>query len=167
MTGLSVTDKEIGKSVTIPLSAIETATVSNKGNSGSKNTSAALSTSINLDLITSDQYTQAYLEHLFSKGPVAELENYFMTASDNLRTLKTKSGLKKTEVRHGTEQSDGLGLKDQVESMKEEQRESKGKEGKEARGRREEMEEEQGGDSLKLSIVETQPDESSHSKTDT
>ncbi|XP_074532137.1 uncharacterized protein LOC141795220 [Halichoeres trimaculatus] len=167
MTGLTVTDREMGKSVTIPLSAMETETVSNKGSSGSENISAALSTSINLDLITSDQYAQAYLECLFSdRGPVAELENYFMKASDNLRTLKTKSGLKKAEARHGTEQSDGVGLKDRAEGMKEEQRENRDQEGKEARGGEMEEEEEKGAN-LKLSIVETQPGDGPQSKTNT
>lgn len=49
--------------------------------------------SINLDLITSDQYTQAYLDHLFSaEGPVAELENYFNKASERLKALTTELG---------------------------------------------------------------------------
>lgn len=43
------------------------------------------SSQVNLNFITSDQYTQAYLEQLFSnKGPVAELENYFTKASERL-----------------------------------------------------------------------------------
>lgn len=126
-------------------------------------------TSVNLDLITSDQYTQAYLERLFSdKGPVAELENYFTTANDNLSTLKTKSGLKKTEATHGTQQSDAVGLKDHAQGMKQEQRENKGEEGKEAREKRGEIEEEeQKEENLKLSIVETQSGESPLSKTNT
>ncbi|CAJ1066722.1 uncharacterized protein LOC121511582 isoform X2 [Xyrichtys novacula] len=145
MTGLTVTDRETGKSVTIPLSAMET----EMGNS----------TSFNLDLITSDQYTQAYLDRLFSdKGPLAELEDYFLKARDNLRTLKTKSAYpNKTEVGDGMVQSDGQ--KDQT------QRENGVEEKKEATRRRGEMEEcKERADDLKLSIVETQQDESlSHS----
>lgn len=110
------------------------------------------SSSINLDLITADQYAQAYLDHLFSdSGPVAELENYFIKASDNLRTLRTPLGCKnKTGVRNGIEQSDGA------------QRVGMGKDDtQERRGRLEQAEEcEQRDESLKLSIVETQLDES-------
>lgn len=41
---------------------------------------------INLDLITSDQYAQAYLDYFFSgKGPVTKLESYFIEASDRER----------------------------------------------------------------------------------
>ncbi|XP_034754768.1 uncharacterized protein LOC117960743 isoform X2 [Etheostoma cragini] len=89
MTGLTVTDSETGKSLTIPLSALKTEIGRRKSLSGLDTTSATMSSSINLDFITSDQYAQAYLHHLFSdKGPVAELENYFIKASGNLRTLK-------------------------------------------------------------------------------
>ncbi|XP_034041181.1 uncharacterized protein LOC117523696 [Thalassophryne amazonica] len=71
MTGVTVTDRETGKSVTIPLSDLETET------GRRRNTS----TPVNLDLITSDQYAQAYLDQLFSKkGPVVELENDFIKA---------------------------------------------------------------------------------------
>ncbi|KAA8583548.1 hypothetical protein FQN60_014756 [Etheostoma spectabile] len=93
MTGLTVTDSETGKSVTIPLSALKTEIGRRRSVSGLDTTSATVSSSINLDLITSDQYVQAYLHHLFSdKGPVAELENYFIKASGNLRTLKIEQG---------------------------------------------------------------------------
>lgn len=95
---------------------------------------------------------------------MAELENYFIKASDNLRTLRTQPGCKnKTGVRNGIEQSDGLHLKDRAEGANGEQRVDRGKgdkQGKtEKRGRREEAEEcEQRDESLKLSIVETQLD---------
>ncbi|XP_035519911.1 uncharacterized protein LOC118329741 isoform X2 [Morone saxatilis] len=163
MTGLTVTDRETGKSVTIPLTTMEAETGRRRRVSGPYTTSATVSCSINLDLITSDQYAQAYLDHLFSdKGPVAELENYFNKASDNLRTLRTQPGCKnKTWVRNGKEQSGGVHLKDQAEGVNGEQRVDRGKGDKqdemERRGRREEAEErEQRDESLKLSIVETQ-----------
>lgn len=114
-----------------------------------------MSPSINLDLITSDQYAQAYLHHLFSdKGPVAELENYFVRAGDKLRTLRTEAGCtNKTEVRH---------LKDLAQDADGEG--GKGEDKSDRRGRQDECE--QRDESLQLSIVETQPDESlDHSAT--
>ncbi|XP_040906147.1 uncharacterized protein LOC121189773 [Toxotes jaculatrix] len=165
MTGLTVIDRETGKSVTLPLSTLETETGRRSKFSGLDNT--LWSSSINLDLITSDQYIQAYLGHLFScKGPVAELENYFTSVSDNLRTLRTQPGCtNKTRVRSGLEQSDGVHLKNRAEGINVEQRVDKGKGEKqdmmERRGRQEETEERnQRDESLKLSIVETQPEES-------
>ncbi|KAG7228489.1 hypothetical protein INR49_007662 [Caranx melampygus] len=160
MTGLTVTDKEMGKSVTIPLSTLQTET--GRRVSGPENTSSSFS--INLDLITSDQYTQAYLEHLFSeKGPVAELESYFNKARDNLRTLRTLPGCtNKTGVKAGTEQSDGVHLKERAGRINGEQREDRGKghrrDETERRARQEESN--QRDESLKMSIVETQPEES-------
>lgn len=100
---------------------------------------------------------------------MAELENYFIKASDNLRTLRTPPGCKnKTGVRTGIVQSDGAHLKDQAEGMNVEQRVDRGKGDKqgetERRGRREEAEEcEQRDESLKLSIVETRLDDLDHS----
>lgn len=163
MTGLTVTDREIGKSVTISLSAMETETERRRG--VSCDTAAAGSTSINLDLISSDQYAQAYLGCLFSdKGPVAELEDYFLKASNNLRTLRTEPGCQnKTDVRNGIKQCHNTQFKDQAEGMSEEQREGGDRDGKETkkevRGRQEEQRELR-DERLKLSIVETQPDES-------
>nr|XP_020457412.1 uncharacterized protein LOC109961131 isoform X2 [Monopterus albus] len=111
MTGLIVTDRETGKGVTIPLSNLETEIGRRRV---SDDTSPTVSSSINLDLITSDQYAQAYLDHLFSgKGPVAELENYFTKASDYMRTLGTEPGC--TNKTHELEQSDGAHLKDLAE----------------------------------------------------
>lgn len=143
--------------------------------SGPDTTSPTVSSSINLDLITSDQYAQSYLDHLFSdKGPVAELDNYFIKASDSLRKLKTQPGCKdKTGLRNGIEQNDGVHLKDRAEGLNGEQRVDRGEcdeQGKtERRGRRDEREKcEQRDESVKLSIVETHPDESSlHSATST
>ncbi|XP_045926839.1 uncharacterized protein LOC123984158 isoform X2 [Micropterus dolomieu] len=167
MTGLTVTDRETGKSVTIPLSAMEIETGRRRTVSGPDTTCAPVSSDINLDLITSDQYAEAYLDHLFSdKGPVAELKNYFVKASDSLRTLRSEPGCtNKTGLRSGTEQSDGMHLEDRAEGVNGKQIMDRGKgdkQGKtERRGRREEVEEsEQREESLKLSIVETQPDES-------
>ncbi|XP_059215493.1 uncharacterized protein LOC131993552 [Centropristis striata] len=175
MTGLTVTDRETGKSVTVPLSAMKTETGRRRSNSGPDNTSETVTSSISLDLITSDQYAQAYLHHLFSeKGPVAELENYFIKASDNLRTLRTEQGCtNKTGVRNGTKQNDGVHLKGRAEGIDREQAVGRGRgdnQGEmERRGRHGEMEEcEQRDESLPLSIVETQQDESlSHSATST
>ena len=121
--------------------------------SGPDSSAAPESSFINLDLITSDQYAQAYLDHLFSdKGPVAKLENYFIMAGENLATLRTECK-DKTEVRNGTEEIDG-GLRVDTakddKHVKTERRE--GREEAEERERRDER--------LKLSIVETQPDES-------
>lgn len=111
--------------------------------------------SINLDLITSDQYTQAYLDHLFSaKGPVAELENYFNKASERLRVLTTELGCKsKAGVANGIEKSEGVHLKDQAEGTDEVQIVEKVME---RRGR-------QGEERLKLSIVESQLEQSLNS----
>ncbi|XP_041646284.1 uncharacterized protein LOC121511582 isoform X2 [Cheilinus undulatus] len=165
MTGLTVTDREIGKSVTISLSAMETETERRRGVSGPDDTSAAGFTSINLDLISTDQYAQAYLDCLFSdKGPVAELEDYFLKARNNLRTLRTEPRCQnKTDVRNGIKQCHDTQLKDQAEGMSEERREGGGRDGKETkkevRGRQEELGELR-DERLKLSIVETQPDES-------
>lgn len=106
--------------------------------------------SINLDQITSDQYAQAYLDYLFSdKGPVAALENYFIEASGNLRTLRSPLGCQnKTGVTNGAEQSDGV---QRVDTGKDDER----------GGRLQKAEEcEQSGESLKVSIVETEPRES-------
>ena len=112
-----------------------------------------MSSSINLDLITSDQYAQAYLDHLFSdKGPVAKLENYFIMAGENLGTLRTECK-NKTEERNGTEESDGEQRVDMVKDDKQVKTERRD-------GREEAEEHERRDEHLKLSIVETQPDES-------
>ncbi|XP_008290416.1 uncharacterized protein LOC103364904 [Stegastes partitus] len=152
MTGLTVTDREAGKSVTIPLSSMEAEAARRRV---SESESTAVSSSINLDLITSDQYAQAYLDRLFSdKGAVAELENYFATASENLKTLRCSN---KKMSRNGIEQDEGQPLKDQAGGTNAEQRADE----MEGRARRGETEENnQRGESLKLSIVETQPEES-------
>ncbi len=135
--------------------------------SGPETTPGCVSSSINLDLITSDQYAQAYLDHLFSgRGPVAGLQNYFNKASDHLKTLITQPGCKnKTVLKSGMERSDGAHFEDQAEGTSEEPGVDSPKDDKqgetEKRGRREEVKERvQRDESLKLSIVETQPDES-------
>lgn len=158
MTGLTVTDKETGKCVSISLSTLERAigkpethlrcchVALNKNQlifTGRKvfgETSANV-TSFNLDLITSDQYAQAYLDYLFSdEGPVTKLENYFAEVTARQREQRRPLGCQlKTGV--GKENSD--------EETREEKKPS------------ENMEEgNQRGDNLKLSIVETQPLES-------
>ncbi|XP_026164294.1 uncharacterized protein LOC113131366 isoform X2 [Mastacembelus armatus] len=167
MTGLTVTDRETGKSVTIPRPTLEAKTGRRwrEEASGSDDASSTESTSINLELITSDQYAQAYMDHLFSdKGPVAELENCFKEASDKMRTLTTEPWCtNKTQMRTEIEQNDTMDLNDQAEGTVGEQRADRGIGAKqtEKRGREEETEECGPRDeSLKLSIVETQSDES-------
>ncbi|XP_068588000.1 uncharacterized protein [Cebidichthys violaceus] len=158
MTGLTVTDRETGRTVTVPLSAMRTETERRRRVSGSDACSETTSSSINLDLITSDQYAQAYLHHLFSgKGPVAELENYFIKAGDNLRTPRTEPGrTSETGVRNGGQQSDGVHLRGRAEGVDGEQRVGRG----DGDGRDETQERERSDESLHLSVVETWPDES-------
>ncbi|KAL3050618.1 hypothetical protein OYC64_012608 [Pagothenia borchgrevinki] len=147
MTGLTVTDRETGKSVTLSLSTMKEETGRRMRVSGTDATPVpTVPSSINLDLITSDQYAQAYLHHLFSdKGPLAELEDYFIKASANLRTLRTEPGCTNNKgVGNEIKESDGVHVGDQAQGR---------------RGRREE-ECEQRGEGLHLSIVETQPNES-------
>ncbi|KAM3606364.1 uncharacterized protein V6R79_014914 [Siganus canaliculatus] len=158
MTGLTVTDRETGKSVTIPRSALEAETGTRRsGEKQEEFSSEAVSFSINPDLVTSDQYAHAYLDHLFSdKGPVVQLENYFIKASDNLRMLSTQAACKnKMRPRNESSQSDGVRLKEQAQGINIEQRanmrKEEGEEKSEGRGQRD--------DDLKLSIVETQSEE--------
>lgn len=100
-------------------------------------------TSINLDLITSDQYAQAYLDYFFSdKGPITQLENYFVEANSRQRMQRTSFGC---QIKTGTEK----------------QRCNSDEENREERKPSENMEEgNQRGENLKLSIVETQPHDS-------
>lgn len=128
--------------------------------SGPDHTSTAASPSINLDLITSDQYAQVYVDHLFSdKGPVAELENYFNKASNYMRTLILEPKCtNKAGMKDPLEQCERGRLKDQAEGTSVEQTVDKGKDDKQG----EMMECNQRDESLKLSIVETQPEESLH-----
>ncbi|KAG7511678.1 hypothetical protein JOB18_007236 [Solea senegalensis] len=160
VTGLTVTDSETGKSVTLPLNAVETETGRRRRVSGPGNT--VMPSSINLDLITSDQYTQAYLDYLFSdRGPVAELESYFNKTKDNLQTLTQPGCAEETGVREQRdgEQAQGIHAKEQREDG------AKGdkQDGMEASGGQEETEESiQRDESLKLSITETKPEKSLH-----
>lgn len=105
-------------------------------------TSANVTSSINLDLITSDQYSQAYLDYFFSdKGPITKLENYFMEANDRQRKAKMPLGCKlKSEMGKQRYINDG------------ETTEGKRPSGNMERGN-------QRDENLKLSIVETQPHE--------
>ncbi|XP_041865386.1 uncharacterized protein LOC121655062 isoform X2 [Melanotaenia boesemani] len=145
MTGLTVTDKETGKSVTIPLSHLEEEIGRRRQVSGPDATSTTVSPQLNLDLITSDQYSQLYLEHIFSnKGPVAELENYFTKASERLGTQKNELGCK-NKMGMPTNKTDGINEEQRVVDME------IGEETKENN---------QLDASLKLSIVETHPEES-------
>ncbi|XP_017283838.1 uncharacterized protein LOC108243109 [Kryptolebias marmoratus] len=145
VTGLTVTDREMGNSVNIPLSVME-AEIERR-----MQVSAPDATPESLDLITSDQYAQAYLEQLFSsKGPVAQLENYFTKAGDRLEKPKTHLKSKNmTGKRKTTEQSEEGHLSDQGVT----EHQSVGT--VERRG-----EETTQDASLKLSIVETQPEDS-------
>ncbi|KAM9809116.1 uncharacterized protein LOC133158574 isoform X2 [Syngnathus typhle] len=82
MTGLTLTDRETGKSVSVTLAALEAEIALNLHVTAS-------SSSLDPDLITSHQYAQAYVDRLFSgEGPVEELKNYFTKASDKLKALR-------------------------------------------------------------------------------
>ncbi|KAJ8013849.1 hypothetical protein DPEC_G00034080 [Dallia pectoralis] len=64
VTGWTLIDREMGKSVTVPLPE---------------------DAPFGIDLIPSDICAQAYLGHLFShQGPIAELETYFINCTENL-----------------------------------------------------------------------------------
>ncbi|XP_043992215.1 uncharacterized protein LOC122842432 isoform X2 [Gambusia affinis] len=151
MTGLTVTDRETGKSVTIALSVLEDEIGRRKLNSGT-----VTSSQVNLDLITSDHYSQAYLDSFFSdRGPVAELENYFVNASERLAMHRTDLQRKnKTGARKAVEKSEDGHVLDEAQVLSDKERaerKPKGEEPKESSER---------DASLKLSIVETEPEES-------
>lgn len=105
-------------------------------------TSANVTSSINLDLITSDQYSQAYLDYFFSdKGPITKLEDYFMEANDRQRKQNIPLGCKiKSET----------GKQRYINDV--ETTEGKRPVGNMERGNHKD-------ENLKLSIVETQPHE--------
>ncbi|KAJ0066949.1 hypothetical protein NL108_006194 [Boleophthalmus pectinirostris] len=107
MTGLTVTDRETGVSVTIPLCDLQTQT-GRRLEAGMSD--GASNTSINLDLISSDHYAQAYLHHFFSdKGPVSKVEIYFTKANDSLTTFTTKPNkANRTGERTGLGQENGV-----------------------------------------------------------
>lgn len=179
MTGLTVMDRETGKSVNIPLSVMEeeigkiypsnrsncscVATFdSNKLHSTGRrmqdselSDASSASSRVNLDLITSDQCAQVYLEQLFSsKGPMAELEEYFTKASERLEKQRTCIKIKnETGKGQKIEQSEEVHLSDQAEGTTEYLK--KGKTEMRGDGARNYSEEDA---SLKLSIVETQPE---------
>ncbi|XP_038156502.1 uncharacterized protein LOC119793397 isoform X1 [Cyprinodon tularosa] len=144
MTGLTVTDRESGKSVTIPLSVMEAEIGRRK------------SSQVNLDLITSEYYSEAYLDHLFSdSGPVAELENYFIDASERLATHQTDLHSKKTGERKAVHAKEDGNLLCNSERI------SSGVGGAEMKTKNEKPTESSEQDvSLKLSIVETEPEQS-------
>ncbi|KAF7220269.1 uncharacterized protein [Nothobranchius furzeri] len=148
MTGLTVMDRETGKSVSIPLSTME-ADIRRRCNDSDHN-------ALNLDLITSDQYAQAYLDHLFSsKGPLAELENYFTQIDERLGMQRyDKQSKSKNAIREMTEQRGEVHLSDMVEGNTEQQKIGAKEIGEWT------TEHTDGAASLKLSIVETQPEES-------
>ncbi|KAM9848163.1 uncharacterized protein ACBR49_009445 isoform 1-T2 [Aulostomus maculatus] len=145
MTGLTVTDRETGKSATITLAAMEVET----GRRGESrlDSAAASSASFNPDVVTSDQYALAYLDYLFSeKGPVAELENFFTVAGENLRMLRTEAACMK---RKGKGQSDGVKPNDGIDGVNRENT-------VERREPKEMQQRDRPDDGLKLSITETQ-----------
>lgn len=110
---------------------------------------------VNLNFITSDQYTQAYLEQLFSnKGPVAELENYFTKASDRLaKQISLRESKNVTGKRKIVKQSEEVHLSEQAEGPTECQK--VGTMDRREDGTTAYIEEDA---SLKWSIVETQPE---------
>ncbi|XP_060943484.1 uncharacterized protein LOC133020789 [Limanda limanda] len=157
MTGLTLTDRETGKSVTLPLSTLETQTGRSRRPDGS-----SVASSMNLDLITSDQYAQAYVERLFSgDGPVAELQSFFNTASERLLTTRPGStdrpgGGEEEEGGAGGEPAEGGHGDQRVDGARGDRQDEM-----ERRGRGEERKElDQREESLQLSIRETQPEES-------
>lgn len=158
MTGLTVSDRETGKSVDIPLSLMEAEIDRRNQISG-----PSVSSQVNLDLFTSDQYAQAYLDHFFSeKGPVAELENYFINARERLAIHRTDGQSKnKTGVRKSEENSGDGHVLDNVRGISY-------SDGAEIKTKGEEAKKINEQDvSLKLSIVETEPEESlSHTHQD-
>ncbi|XP_040923478.1 uncharacterized protein LOC114841979 isoform X2 [Betta splendens] len=160
MTGLTVTDRETGRSVTIPLCVLETGTGRTLGASGTDD--SPVSSSINPDLISSDQYLQAYLDHLFSsQGPVAELQNYFNKSSDYMRSLIVPpQGKNKRGLITSAEQSHKDPLKDQAEAICGEQTVDRAK-GDEQGEMEKRLESNRREESLKLSVVETRPEETS------
>lgn len=102
-----------------------------------------MTSSINLDLITSDQYAEAYLDYFFSdKGPVKKLEHYFIEVNDRQREHKVPLGCK---IKTGKVTERG----NDAEETTEERRPSKNME-----------DSNQKDENLKLSIVETEPHES-------
>ncbi|KAF6715956.1 hypothetical protein FQA47_015804 [Oryzias melastigma] len=132
MTGLTVIDKETGSSVTVPLSLLE-----------AKTGPGQITPQVNLDLITSDQYAQAYLDRLFSDGgPVSELERFFVKACAKLQSTELVG-----------KQAEGVPLKENAEGRREKQpkRVTKVENSEESS---------QTDTSLKLSIIETQPQQS-------
>ncbi|XP_030011470.1 uncharacterized protein LOC115433980 [Sphaeramia orbicularis] len=165
MTGITVTDRETGKNVTIPLSVMERETGRGTTVGVADGTSGPVASSLNLDLITSDQYAQAYLDCLFSdKGPVAELESHFTKASDNLSMLTTgQQSTSRAGMSNVIEPSDRVHFKHCAEGIYIEQpadEGGKGDEQDETLRRAAENTDGRRDESLKLSIVETQPDES-------
>uniref|UniRef100_A0A1A7WFM4 Uncharacterized protein n=2 Tax=Iconisemion striatum TaxID=60296 RepID=A0A1A7WFM4_9TELE len=148
MTGLTVMDKETGKSVSIPLSTME-ADIRRRWKDSDHDAP-------NLDLVTTDQYAQAYLDHLFSsKGPLAELENHFTQIDERLGMQRyDKQSKSKNGRREMTKQRGEVQLSEQVEGNTEQLKVG-------AKEMREERATEYTDDaaSLKLSIVETQPEE--------
>lgn len=156
MTGLTVTDRETGVTVTIPLYELETqigrrleARVSD----------GASDMSINLDLIASDQYAQAYLHHFFSdQGPVAKVETYFTKASDSLSTLTTKpQNASSTEAGSGSEQEGRVHFTDSAEGGETETEEKRVKCEGAGSTQMAQSPDRPENESLKLSIVETHP----------
>ncbi|XP_013873028.1 uncharacterized protein LOC106523974 [Austrofundulus limnaeus] len=153
MTGLTVMDRETGRSVNIPLSVIEKE-IGRRMQDSELSDATSASSRVNLDLITSDQCAQVYLEQLFSsKGPVAELEKYFTKASQRLEKQRTCIKIKnETGKGQKIEQSEEVYLSDQAEGMTGYQK--MGKTESRDNGTRNYTEDA----SLKLSIVETQPE---------
>lgn len=154
MTGLTVTDRETGTSVTISLCELQAQTGRRMEASVSDGASSA---SINLDLITSDQFARAYLHHLFSdQGPVSKIETYFTKASNSLSTLTTKlQNTYTTEESSVLEVDRGAHLKLAAEGTVAEtvKGEDPGHSQRPPTPDPEGLE----GESLKLSIIETQP----------
>lgn len=155
MTGLTVTDRETGVSVTIPLCDLETQ-IGQRLEAGVSDGASKLP--INLELITSDHYTQAYLHHFFSdQGPVAEVQTYFTKASDSLDMLTTKPQNANSAKACGGSEQDRIHFTDSAEGGATAAGEIKVKCERSGSTQKPQNPDRPENESLKLSIVETQP----------
>lgn len=156
MTGLTVTDRETGVTVTMPLCELESQ-IGRRLEAGLID--GAPNMSINLDLITSDNYAQAYLHHFFSdQGPVAKVDTYFTKASDSLCTLMSKArNANSAKASSGPEGEDGTRFTDSAEGGETETVERRVRCEQACSAQMAQSPDRPDNESLKLSIVETQP----------
>lgn len=155
MTGLTVTDRETGVSVTVPLCDLETQ-LGRRLEDGVSDGASNLP--LNPDLISSDHYTQAYLHHFFSDlGPVAKVETYFTKASDCLSTYTTKPQIASSTEGCGGSKQEPPHFTDGAKGGETETEEKKVECERSGSTQRTQNPDSTENESLKLSIVETQP----------